>query len=122
MNGNIYLSSINNAKNLNDDIVKLFIALKPIKNIKKYFTHAPGLAPSENLLKKKKFGNMIWKDYVKQYRTEMLNMAKYLDQIEILLQESNDVALICYCQYSTNCHRGILGHYFMELGYNVIEM
>lgn len=122
MKGKIYLSGLNNTKNLNKNITKLFIALKPIDNMNKYnFIHAPGLAPSEDLFKKKKFGNMSWQSYVKQYRKEMLNMTKYLDQIEVLLQEGNDVALICYCPYSINCHRGILSHYFEELGYEIID-
>jgi uncharacterized protein YeaO (DUF488 family) len=120
----IYLSSLSKSKNLPDNVIKLFIARQPIKNMGKYdLKHVTELAPSKELLYDYKGDKITWKEYVDLYREEMrsINARKMLNKIIDYLDMCNDIALICYCGSSSNCHRNIVGNYFKEIGKEVIN-
>lgn len=118
---NLYLCPLSIIKNLSDTTTKLFIARQPFENMKKYnIYHIKKLAPSEELFNDIKRNGLSWKNYVWRYRQEMFNNKDILDLIYKKL-ETEEIALICYC-HTKNCHRYILGHYFSELGINVIEL
>ena len=82
--------------------------------------HVTSLAPSLELLKEFKNGNIItWNDYVWRFRQEMTNKKDVLDFVFDFLKKK-DVAFICYC-VDKHCHRFILGHYFEELGIEIVK-
>lgn len=120
--GKLYLSSISNINKLDVD-KKIFIARKslPIETMKKYdLLWAVDFAPSAELFSDIKSKVINWKQYVKRYRKEMLNN-KHLNFIEKALEKDISIAFICYCN-GKNCHRYILGNYYKELGFEVIEI
>lgn len=122
-NGNIYLVSINKISELPEDTIKLLIARKPIANMDKYgIKHVIGLAPSEPLFNDIKGGKINWGMYVIRYRMEMLKMMPLLNRVHEHIKQGKNVALICYCKTDKECHRGLLGHYFEEIGYDVIRI
>jgi len=105
-------------KTLPDGTEKLFIARQPIKDMAKYgLHHVKSLAPSIELLKDFKAGNISWNEYVWRFRQEMMTKKDVLDFVYEFLKKK-DVAFICYC-CDEHCHRFILGHYFQELGIEV---
>lgn len=114
----LYLASLSDLSKIPNDCTKLFIALKPIKNMDKYnLIHIPKLTPSSKLLYDIKQNNITWQEYVKQFRKEMIDKQNILDFVQKKLLTEN-ICFICYCT-SKECHRYILGHYFEELGFYV---
>ena len=114
----LYLCSLRDMKLLPDNVRKLFIARKPIVNMEKYnLQHITQLAPSTDILKRYKCGEMTWQEYVWHFRVEMLGKRRVLDFVYEQLQKE-DIAFICYCN-NKHCHRYLLGNYFCELGIEV---
>jgi len=123
LKGKIYLSNLTKLNLLPKSTIKLFIALAPIKDMEKYeLHHAVRLAPSRELLYDYKGKNINWNEYVWRYRFEMIQMKPVLDKIYRHLNEGEDIALVCYCGFSSCCHRGILGDYFKELNIEIIDL
>jgi uncharacterized protein YeaO (DUF488 family) len=119
--GKLYLSSVSKIKDIPEGVIKLFIALAPIKDMDKYdLHHAKNLAPSRELLYDIKSKKITWKEYVLRFRREMLNMTMSLNNVQRHLDKGNSIALICYCGNYKQCHRGLFGHYFEEIGYEVV--
>lgn len=118
--GSLYLSSISNIKKIPDNVIKLLITRKPIKNYKKYdIYYVPSLAPSLQLFSEYSSGNKSWKEFVFTFRRDMIlnkELNIYLDKVYKQIMSGKNVALICYCSDSDKCHRGIIANYFKELG------
>lgn len=85
------------------------------------------LAPSWELLKGFKAGNITWDDYVKIYWEEVLSHYPKDQIIRVLTQLSEkcgdkDVVLLCHCGGYMRCHRSLVGQYIgaEEISENVI--
>jgi uncharacterized protein YeaO (DUF488 family) len=66
--------------------------------------------------------NSWWDVYTQRFVVEMQSrndMRKCLQRIEDLLNQGVNVLLVCYCTNPFRCHRGILGYYFMQRGFQV---
>lgn len=121
--GTIYLSSVANINKLPADCKKFFIARQALTNMEKYdLIWLYRLAPSYDLLKGSKSKQISWAQYVKIYRKEMLAMQPVLDKIEASLNIGESFAFICYCPNADRCHRGLLGDYYKEMGFEIVKI
>lgn len=68
------------------------------------------LAPSRELLKKWKRGDITWAEYEEIFREKMESPESQarLDEIAKEVSEGKDVRLICYEGEAKHCHRHIL--------------
>lgn len=68
------------------------------------------LAPSRDLLKKWKRGEVTWEEYEEIFRKKMetSESQQRLDEITRKVSEGKDVRLICYEGADKHCHRHIL--------------
>ena len=123
MKNSLILTNLSNLKNVDDDVVKLFIARVPFANMAKYGVyHCTQIAPSSDLLSSTKAGKTSWESYVRRYRREIAvsnDAQSMVDRIYKRL-DFEKIALVCYCG-DHHCHALILGHYFEELGVNVVD-
>ena len=120
----IYLASLSQSEIFPADALKLLIARIPIKNMEKYnIHHVPDASPSFGLLSDIKQHRIEWREYVKRFRKEMTYapFQAVLDKIEKHYWDK-DIILICYCANEKNCHRRIVGNYFLEMGYEVVSL
>jgi uncharacterized protein YeaO (DUF488 family) len=124
--GKLYLSNISKSGWFGENVSKLFIARQPIKNMDKYKMEWPiELVPSYDLWYEFTHRKINWDDYYKRYRKEVILNPKckdMLDKIMKRLKNGEDIMLICYCDKSKFCHRGILGEYFINEGVEVINL
>ena len=116
----LYTTYLSNMKNVPDDCLKLIITRFPPKwfNANKYpLTYIiKELSPSKELLLKYKQNNN-WDWYVKSFKEEMNNrqdMKYALKELEGLLNNNQDVCLVCYEKDYERCHRSIIGQYFEQ--------
>jgi uncharacterized protein YeaO (DUF488 family) len=76
-----------------------------------YDTWLPELAPSEALVKEALAAkdDKAWQSFVRKYRAEMKTpqAAHLLDLIAALSQQTN-LAVGCYCEDESHCHRSVL--------------
>lgn len=114
----VFLVNKSNIDRIPAGFKKLVIARKPLANMDGLIW-LYRLAPSHELFISIKSNEITWSDYVKTYRSEMIFMQPVLDKIEEELKKGKNVAFICHCPSSARCHRGIVGNYYKELGYNV---
>lgn len=120
--GTLLISNLKGINEFEGEAVKLFTAVLPIKDYKKYgLVHIPKLGPSKGLLFRYKQEKIDWKGYVLEYRKLMLNMKSYLNRIEELLTSGENVMLVCYCS-SKQCHNQLLASYFKELGFRTKQI
>ena len=120
----IYLASLSQSENFPPQTLKLLIARIPIKNLEKYnIKHVPEIAPSFGLLNDIKQHKISWKDYVKIFRKEMMQekSQEIINKIENYYY-NRDIILICYCKNEKQCHRRIIGNYFLEIGFEVVSL
>ncbi len=124
MKNDLILTNLSNLKKLDDDVVRLFVARVPFDNMERYNVHHTSiLAPSSKLLHDTKSGLTMWNDYVWLYRRELAEsqvahtlLNTIYDRLDV-----ERIALVCYCG-DHHCHALILGHYFEELGVNVVDL
>lgn len=123
--GKLLLTNINRAKTLGKDVIKIFIARQQLNNIDRLgWKWASRLAPSYNLVQDIKKHNISWENYHQRYMKEVIynpNSKPALDVIYNHLKAGENIALICYCNDSRECHRSILGNYYSEFGVNVYD-
>lgn len=78
------------------------------------------LAPSEDLFKRVKSGEISWVDYEHEYRDQIskLDLERCIKLISAVTyaQGSNGVVLLCYEKDSMKCHRSILADVLNKLG------
>ncbi len=141
--GTLHLTYLSNLRKLDlkNEIV-LFIVRKNLGIENQDLIHVPELSPSLELFEKvkrwkkedfrenefnflKKTGEYPdwWPLYEIAFEKEIRerkDMKKYLKAVEKRLKEGKDVYLVCFCKSVEKCHRGILGKYFAEKGYEVI--
>ena len=80
------------------------------------------LAPSDNLLKGYKDGQISAEEYRKQY-LQQLETVKWTKVLRYLEKFAPDGAVLCcYEEPSEFCHRHILSEYMRKSGYNVREV
>lgn len=91
------------------------------KNI--YDVWFPNLAPSEALLKEAKPADDIksWQTFKRKFLAEMKrpDASKDLDLLAALSHQTN-MAIGCYCEDETRCHRSILKELLVARGARVI--
>lgn len=125
MKGKLYLGRISDFQKLDSSGVKCFAITKSDK-FHGYMDVLYGLAPTWDLLKwhnsnksRNKFTDGYYERYFKQIKES--SQAKIdIKTITDLLDKGTNVALICFCVDSVNCHRGILGGWLEKKGYDVI--
>ena len=83
-----------------------------------------GLAPSDNLLKRYKAGDMSWQQYTELYTVEQHrdDFQQDFNKLKNLLDNGKDVTIYCYEGKYSNCHRHIVSSMFKNLGYEVEEI
>ncbi len=74
-----------------------------------------GLAPSRDLIKEYKKGDLQWDDFGRRYRKE-LETAEARDQLHRLasIARRNTITLMCFCAEEWDCHRTILRSAILE--------
>jgi uncharacterized protein YeaO (DUF488 family) len=121
--GKVYLTNIRGAAKLPEGTIKLFIARQPIQDMDKYgFKQVLELAPSYNLLRDYKNKKITWDGYVERFTEEMKSMIPTLKRIQKYTRAGHNIALICYCATSAQCHRGIIGQALTKQGIEVIAI
>jgi uncharacterized protein YeaO (DUF488 family) len=84
-----------------------------------YDVWLPNLAPSAELVKEAlaAVSPKEWEAFVRKYRAEMAkpDAARVLDLLAALSHQT-DVAVGCYCEDETRCHRSILRELLRERG------
>jgi len=84
-----------------------------------YDVWLPDLAPSEPLLKLAlgTDSERGWQTFTRRYRAEMKRppAARLLDLLAALSHQS-DLAVGCYCEDETRCHRSVLRDLLVERG------
>lgn len=125
MKGKLYLSSIRTFSQVNVPH-RFEITRYPKLEIYPQVTQLKCLAPSKRLLsffKSQPKNNDSLLTYYFQYKQEISNSIeaqKALKNIERLLDNGEDVQLICFCPDYRYCHRTILGQWLERKGYEVI--
>lgn len=124
--GKLILTSIDNVKVLNNNIVKLFIARQPANDMeKKGWKWASKLAPSSSLLNSYHSKSIDWDEYCVRYKKEVINNTNCSDALNTVLNHlkaGENIALICYCDDYRFCHRRLLGEYYNDLGVDIINI
>jgi len=84
-----------------------------------YDVWLPDLAPSEDLLKQAQQAadERAWHSFVKRYRAEMKRpeAARLLGLLAALSHQTN-LAVGCYCEDESHCHRSVLRELLAEHG------
>jgi uncharacterized protein YeaO (DUF488 family) len=89
-----------------------------------YDVWLPELAPSEGLVKEAQQASddRDWKVFVKRYRAEMKRPeAARLLGLLAALSHQTDLAVGCYCEDETRCHRSVLKELLAEHGAEVAQ-
>ena len=125
-NGKLYLKNFK-SKRLENGI-NINIARGNISNVDLKLIE---LAPSKelfnwyiNLKKSNSLYEGWFKDYRKVYLNQMKNNNKSLNALKTIkrmLEEGNDVAVYCFCEDVSKCHRSIIGDLFEKKGFEVIR-
>ncbi|HEX2677585.1 MAG TPA: DUF488 family protein [Polyangiales bacterium] len=82
-----------------------------------YDTWLPELAPSEALVKQAlgATDERAWKAFVRRYRAEMKRPeAQHLLALFATLSRTTNLAMGCYCEDESHCHRSILRQLLAE--------
>lgn len=76
------------------------------------------LAPSAELLRDYKSGQMSWEDYTERYKSETLSK---LNPQTVARELGDNVILMCYEKSEDNCHRHIVAEWLRNAGVNISE-
>ena len=116
----IYTTYFANLRKLPETIVPVSICARPPKGWRG--SEYKPLAPTYNILMSYK-QNHDELDYVKQYKTLVLNKLHFKDVVEHLqiLSAGRDIALVCYEKSEDFCHRHLVADWFKSHGYYVEE-
>jgi uncharacterized protein (DUF488 family) len=77
------------------------------------YAHIPGLAPSQELLKKFKHKEIAWEEYEHIFLEQL--SAKDLYQILDIKKEKNPLCLLCSEDQPLHCHRRLVAEYYAKL-------
>ncbi|MBF7686531.1 DUF488 domain-containing protein [Acinetobacter sp. B10A] len=102
---------LNNASQLSGFAKKndLIFFLREICNCD--YEHIPDLAPTEEILKPYKKGEIIWSQYEEKFMTLMAqrNIEKYIDLLQF-----EDSCLLCSEHFPHQCHRSLVIEYLKK--------
>ena len=87
-----------------------------------YDAWLPDLAPSEELVKEAQQAEdeRSWRSFVRRYRAEMKRPeAARLIELLAALSHRTDLAVGCYCEDESHCHRSVLRELLREHGAEV---
>ncbi|MDF2144674.1 DUF488 domain-containing protein [Knoellia sp. p5-6-4] len=87
-----------------------------------YDTWLPELAPSQELVAQAMAAvtDREWQAFTRAYRKEMATpAARHLLELLAALSRRTDVAVGCYCEDETRCHRSVLRELLAEHGADV---
>ena len=83
----------------------------------------PNLSPSDELLNEGKLAESVkdWRTFQRKFRAEMKqsSASRELDLLAALSHQTN-VAIGCYCEDESRCHRSILRELLLERGADVV--
>ena len=124
----LYTTYLSKLKNIPENALKLIITRFPPKylNLNEYPNTyiVKQLAPSIQLLTHYKQNNN-WEWYVKEFQLEMQtrkDMIKAINRLKEILDDEEDVYLICYEKDYTKCHRNLIARKLQQEGYNCKEL
>ncbi len=124
----LYTTYLSKLKNIPENALKLIITRFPPKylNLNEYPNTyiVKQLAPSIQLLTQYKKNNN-WEWYVKEFQLEMQtrkDMIKAINRLKEILDDEEDVYLICYEKDYTKCHRNLIARKLQQEGYNCKEL
>lgn len=124
----LYTTYLSKLKNIPENALKLIITRFPPKylNLNEYPNTyiVKQLAPSIQLLTQYKKNN-DWNWYVKEFQLEMQtrkDMIKAINRLKEILDDEEDVYLICYEKDYTKCHRNLIARKLQQEGYNCKEL
>jgi uncharacterized protein YeaO (DUF488 family) len=84
----------------------------------------PNLSPSEELLNEGTLAESVkdWRTFQRKFRAEMKQSSarRELDLLAALSHQTN-VAIGCYCEDESRCHRSILRELLLERGADVVS-
>lgn len=143
----LYLSYLGEAKKIEfkETDKKLLAVRKPVSGIPKGFIHVPQLSPSLPLFEQtqiwkrgifkevdkaflKSIGQSIedptawWFLYEQAFNKELVarpDMVRAIKRLSIRLTEGEEIYVFCYCKNVCRCHRGLIGTYMKEKGFDV---
>ncbi len=87
-----------------------------------YDTWLPELSPSQELVSRAMAAetDQEWQAFVRAYRKEMSTpAARHLLELLAALSQRTDVAVGCYCEDESRCHRSVLRELLTEHGADV---
>lgn len=119
MKAKLYLTSTKKISNLPDNCVKLLIARKKLPNMTG-INWVLDLAPSYKLFWDYKNDIISWDEYVKRYNNELKDNYKILLKIKTFIDNNINVAIICYCDDYTHCHRSLVAEKMKSMGIEII--
>jgi uncharacterized protein YeaO (DUF488 family) len=89
-----------------------------------YDAWLPELAPSEGLVKQAQHAEdeRAWRSFARRYRAEMKRpeAARLLDLLSALSRQTN-LAVGCYCEDESRCHRSVLRQLLIEHGAEIAD-
>jgi uncharacterized protein YeaO (DUF488 family) len=114
MPGKLYTSYIANIKHIPDNIQKIVVTRYLPNSFsceKERCEYFPDLSPSPSLLYQYKNHNISWITFAWKFQDEMqenLISRGYIGRIAKMLEDGEDVCIICYEKEVEFCHRSIL--------------
>ena len=124
MKGKLYLGNIRNFKSLSEQGVKCF-SITISKRFDGYMDSLKGLAPSSSLYNwhmankdRENFNDGYYERYFSQVKNSK-EAQEDINKVINLLNSGSDVGLICFCNTTDKCHRGIIGKWMEKKGYEV---
>lgn len=118
----IYTSYFAKLRNIPKDVVPIAICKYPPKWYRGLTYKA--LAPPEYLLHAWKGGAVTEKDYIRVYKTyvlDNLNPQAVIDEL-IQMPGGRDVVLLCYEKIGDFCHRHLVAEWLRQAGYKCEEL
>lgn len=70
--------------------------------------YLPDLAPSKDLLRAFKAGDIAFPEFTKRYKSEMKNQTSLLRMLHWLDARGETMTVLCVCDSVDHCHRSIL--------------
>jgi uncharacterized protein YeaO (DUF488 family) len=89
-----------------------------------YDTWLPELAPSQELVSQAMAAetDKEWQAFIRAYRKEMATpAARHLLELLAALSQRTDIAVGCYCEDESRCHRSVLRELLAEHGADVSD-
>jgi uncharacterized protein YeaO (DUF488 family) len=124
----LYTSYLAKLSKLPDEGTKILVTRWKPRNtidISKYnIEWSPSLAPSELLLAKYKDGSISFQQFREMFKEEKINRPDFieaLNELKTLLEDGQDVYILCYEKDYHSCHRTIIREMLEEEGYKCGE-